>query len=60
MEKANIHGVMEDTTKVNIKMIKNKDMGNTFFKMEKFLKDNGKMENSMEKESFFILMVKYL
>ena len=51
---------MEDTTKVNIKMIKNKDMGNTFFKMEKFLKDNGKMENSMEKESFFILMVKYL
>ena len=45
--------------KVNLKMIKKMDMGNSLLMMVKYIKENGKMENKMEKENYLILKIIY-
>jgi len=57
MEKENMYGKMVDDIKVNTKMIKNKGLENINGRMGKFMKDNGKMENSTVKEKLFKQMV---
>ena len=42
----------------NIKKIKKKDMEYLNGLMEKFIKDNGKMVNKMEKENFIFPLIK--
>jgi hypothetical protein len=47
--KVYILGQMVDLMMESIIWEKNKDMANINFKMEKYMKDNGKMENNMGK-----------
>ena len=54
MEKENLNGLMEEFMKENIRMIKKMDMGFSLGLMEEYIKDIGKMENNMEKESSLI------
>ena len=57
MVKESTHGKMAENTKENINKIEKMDMELTHGQMEKSMKDVGKMENNMEKENIFFLMV---
>jgi len=50
MVKESLNGLMENATRENIKMIKNMDLVYFNGKMVVNMKDNGLMENNMEKE----------
>ena len=54
MERGFIHGQMEESMKVNIIMIRNKEKEHTLGQTVVNIKDNGLMENSMEKVSLLI------
>lgn len=51
MGKENIHGKMEENIKENIFKIKSMDLVYILGRMEKFIKDIGKMDCRMEKEN---------
>lgn len=57
MVKESTHGKMAENMKENINKIEKMDMELTHGQMEKSMKDVGKMENNMEKENTFFLMV---
>ena len=48
---------MVENMKENLKMIKKMGMGNLLLWMEKNTKENGKMENRMEKEKYIFLKI---
>lgn len=50
MEMVYLNGKMGENIVGNIFKAKNKVMGDINIQMEKYIKDNGKMENNMEKE----------
>jgi hypothetical protein len=54
MEMGFIHGQTDENMKVNILMIRNKEKEHTLGQMVVNIKDNGLMENSMEKVSLLI------
>lgn len=49
MEEASLYGQMAEDTKDNTLMIKNKVMDSLIGQMEDVIKEDGKMENKMEK-----------
>lgn len=57
MVKESTHGKMAENMKENINKIEKMDMELIHGQMEKSMKDVGKMENNMEKENTFFLMV---
>ena len=58
MERESILGKMEESTRVNIKMIRKTVMGNTLGLMEENIVVIGKMGNNMEKGNTSYQMVK--
>jgi hypothetical protein len=59
MEKVFLLGQMEKDMRVDIKMIKEKDLVHFIGVMEKYIKEILKMENKMEKGNILILEIMY-